>query len=51
MKIVLLPDDGIGAEVVAAAARVLRELPLELELEERPFGGAAIRESGGPLPP
>ncbi|HEY7562693.1 MAG TPA: 3-isopropylmalate dehydrogenase [Gaiellaceae bacterium] len=50
MKIVLLPGDGIGPEVAAAAARVLRELPLDLELEERVFGGAAIRETGEPLP-
>ena len=51
MRIVLLPGDGIGAEVCAAAAFVLRELPLELELEEHLFGGAAIREAGDPLPP
>ena len=51
MKVVLLPGDGIGAEVAAAAARVLRELPMELELEEHLFGGAAIREAGLPLPP
>jgi 3-isopropylmalate dehydrogenase len=50
VKIVLLPGDGIGPEVAAAAARVLRELPLDLELEERVFGGAAIRETGEPLP-
>ena len=51
MRIVLLPGDGIGPEVAAAAARVLRELPLDLDLEERLFGGAAIRETGDPLPP
>ena len=51
MKVVLLPGDGIGAEVSAVAARVLRELPLRLELEEHLFGGAAIRETGDPLPP
>jgi 3-isopropylmalate dehydrogenase len=50
VKVVLLPGDGIGPEVTAAAARVLAELPLQLELEERPFGGAAIRETGDPLP-
>jgi 3-isopropylmalate dehydrogenase len=50
MKIVCLPGDGIGPEVAAAAVRVLRELPVELELEERPFGGVAIHESGNPLP-
>ena len=51
MRIVLLPGDGIGPEVAAAAARVLRELPLDLDLEERLFGGAAIQETGDPLPP
>jgi 3-isopropylmalate dehydrogenase len=50
VRIVLLPGDGIGPEVVAAAARVLRELPVDLDLEERLFGGAAIRETGEPLP-
>jgi len=51
VRVVLLPGDGIGAEVSAVAARVLRELPLRLELEEHLFGGAAIRETGDPLPP
>ncbi len=50
MRIALLPGDGIGPEVTTAAARVLRELPLELELEEHPFGGAAIHATGDPLP-
>ncbi len=50
MRVVCLSGDGIGAEVMRAAERVLRALPLELELEARPFGGAAIREAGDPLP-
>ncbi|MGH3034389.1 MAG: 3-isopropylmalate dehydrogenase [Gaiellaceae bacterium] len=50
MRVVVLPGDGIGPEVAAAAVRVLEALPLDLELEERPFGGAAIRETGDPLP-
>jgi 3-isopropylmalate dehydrogenase len=50
VRIALLPGDGIGPEVAAAAARVLRELPLDLELEEHLFGGAAIDETGEPLP-
>jgi 3-isopropylmalate dehydrogenase len=48
MKVVLLPGDGIGPEVMASAERVLSSLPLELET--LPFGGAAIREHGTPLP-
>jgi 3-isopropylmalate dehydrogenase len=51
VKVVLLPGDGIGPEVAAAAAHVLRELPLVLELEEHLFGGAAIHATGDPLPP
>jgi 3-isopropylmalate dehydrogenase len=51
VRIVLLPGDGIGPEVAAASARVLAELPLDLDLEERVFGGAAIHETGDPLPP
>jgi 3-isopropylmalate dehydrogenase len=51
VRIALLPGDGIGPEVTAAAARVLRELPLDLELEEHLFGGAAIHATGDPLPP
>ena len=51
MRVALLPGDGIGPEVAAAAARVLRELPVELELEEHLFGGAAIHATGEPLPP
>jgi 3-isopropylmalate dehydrogenase len=50
MRIASLPGDGIGPEVTAAATHVLRELPLDLELDEHLFGGAAIRETGEPLP-
>ncbi|HEU5363075.1 MAG TPA: 3-isopropylmalate dehydrogenase [Gaiellaceae bacterium] len=50
MKIVCLPGDGIGPEVAAQALRVLRELPLDAEVAELPFGGAAIDASGEPLP-
>ena len=50
VKIVLLPGDGIGPEVAAAASRILDELPVELEVEEHLFGGAAIHAIGDPLP-
>ncbi|HEY4347995.1 MAG TPA: 3-isopropylmalate dehydrogenase [Gaiellaceae bacterium] len=50
-RIVCLPGDGIGPEVIAEAIRVLEALPLELEISEHPFGGAAIDEVGDPLPP
>jgi 3-isopropylmalate dehydrogenase len=49
-RIALLPGDGIGPEVAAEAVRVLEALPLELEIAELAFGGAAIDTSGEPLP-
>ena len=48
MKVVCLPGDGIGPEVMAAAMRVLEPLPLELESHS--FGGDAIHRFGQPLP-
>ena len=50
MKVVVLPGDGIGPEVAREAVRALEALVPEVELDERPFGGAAIRECGDPLP-
>jgi 3-isopropylmalate dehydrogenase len=50
-RIVCLPGDGIGPEVATEAIRVLESLPLDLEIEIRPFGGAAIDATGEPLPP
>jgi 3-isopropylmalate dehydrogenase len=50
-RIVCLPGDGIGPEVAAEALRVLESLPLEFDIENRLFGGAAIDATGEPLPP
>ena len=50
MRVVCLSGDGIGPEVAAAARWVLEALVPELELEDRPFGGVAIRAGGDPLP-
>ncbi|MEX2239173.1 MAG: 3-isopropylmalate dehydrogenase [Burkholderiales bacterium] len=50
MKIAVLPGDGIGKEIMAQAARVLRRLALPLELEEAPVGGAGYEAAGDPLP-
>ncbi|KIK67799.1 hypothetical protein GYMLUDRAFT_68823 [Collybiopsis luxurians FD-317 M1] len=55
-RIVVLPGDGIGPEVVAEATKVLEAVnslssDFELKLEKRIFGGAAIEEVGEPLPP
>jgi 3-isopropylmalate dehydrogenase len=48
--IACLPGDGIGPEVLDEAVRVLEQLPVEVEVQRLPFGGAAIDESGTPLP-
>ena len=50
MKVVCLPGDGIGPEVMATAKEVLAVLAPDLELEDRPFGGRAILDEGTPLP-
>jgi len=54
MKILILPGDGIGPEVVEEAVRVLRAVDqrfgLGIELEWALLGGAAIDEHGVPLP-
>ena len=53
-KVVILPGDGIGPEIVAEARRVLAHVDethgLGLAIEERVFGGAAWDQSGDPLP-
>jgi len=53
-KILILPGDGIGPEIVAEAKKVLDTLRadygLEVEVEEALVGGAAIDATGSPLP-
>ncbi|MGD2083723.1 MAG: 3-isopropylmalate dehydrogenase, partial [Chromatiales bacterium] len=53
-KILVLPGDGIGPEIVAEALKVLEvlrgELGLDIELEQALVGGAAIDAEGDPLP-
>ena len=53
-KILVLPGDGIGPEIMAEAVKVLREVDtrfaLDLELEYGLLGGAAIDTTGVPLP-
>ena len=53
-RIVLLPGDGIGPEVIAAARSVLEALAsrdrLSVTLDEALIGGAAIDATGEPLP-
>jgi 3-isopropylmalate dehydrogenase len=54
-RIAVLPGDGIGPEVIAAAVRVLQRIAQrhghDFTLEHSPFGGVAIDEFADPLPP
>ena len=53
-KILVLPGDGIGPEIVAEALKVLEALrgtaDAEFEIEHAPIGGEAIDVHGAPLP-
>lgn len=53
-KVVLLPGDGIGPEVIGEAVKVLRAVGEVyghvFEFTEQPIGGIAIDLSGNPLP-
>jgi 3-isopropylmalate dehydrogenase len=53
-KVLLLPGDGIGQEVVAAATEVMKAAAQQsgcnLEISEALIGGAAIDATGEPLP-
>jgi 3-isopropylmalate dehydrogenase len=53
-NIVVLPGDGVGREVTAAAQHVLRAaeelFDIDLRFTEKPIGGAAIDSTGDPLP-
>jgi 3-isopropylmalate dehydrogenase len=48
-KIVTLPGDGIGPEILPAAQQVLARVADDLEYEEHLFGGASIDEHGTAL--
>lgn len=50
MKICVLPGDGIGLEIMAEAARVLKALDLKVEIEEALLGGCAVDATGSPYP-
>jgi len=53
-KILILPGDGIGPEIVAQAVKVLdclnRDFALGVEMEHALLGGAAYDATGKPLP-
>ncbi len=54
MKILVLPGDGIGSEIVSQAVRVLEKIqssPGEIELSHGVLGGAAYDQYGHPYPP
>ena len=48
-KVILLPGDGIGPEIMAPAIEVLGAVGAEFEFEEHAFGGAAIDAHGTAL--
>ncbi len=48
-KIILLPGDGIGPEIMRSALEVLNAIGADLDYEEHLFGGAAIDAHGTPL--
>ncbi len=54
LKITVLAGDGIGVEVTREAVRVLRAVARQhgynLQFQDQLIGGAAIRETGYPLP-
>jgi isocitrate dehydrogenase (NAD+) len=50
-RITLIPGDGIGPEVAAAAVRVLSATGLDLQWETEQAGAGAVGEHGTALPP
>lgn len=53
MKVLILPGDGIGPEIVAQAKKVLNQLIAEglaVQISEAPLGGAAYDAYGAPYP-
>jgi 3-isopropylmalate dehydrogenase len=49
-RILLLPGDGIGPEIMAEVEKLLAAFPIEISLEKGLLGGAAIDATGEPLP-
>lgn len=50
MRVVCLPGDGIGPEVMAEAVRVLSVLAPDLSIESHPIGASALAACGDALP-
>ncbi|MEJ2742790.1 MAG: 3-isopropylmalate dehydrogenase [Gammaproteobacteria bacterium] len=49
-RILLLPGDGIGPEIVAEAQKLLSVLPMAMSVESALLGGVAVDVTGQPLP-
>ena len=49
-KVAVLPGDGIGAEVIDEAVKVLKATGVSFEFEDGLLGGSAYDETGDPLP-
>jgi isocitrate dehydrogenase (NAD+) len=49
-RITLIPGDGIGPEVSAAAQRVVRAAGIDVEWDIQPAGAAVMEREGTPLP-
>lgn len=49
-KVVVLPGDGIGPEVIASALEVLKEVAPDVTFEEQSLGGGAYDKYGDPFP-
>ena len=50
-RVLVIPGDGIGAEIMPHAVRVLQALRVDFEFDYADMGGCAIDEHGTPLPP
>ena len=54
-KVLVLPGDGIGPEIIGEAVKLLEALnatgEVAIELSHALVGGAAYDETGDPLPP
>ena len=55
LRITVLPGDGVGPEVTREAVKVLRTVRdcggCDVQFREALIGGAAVRQTGSPLPP
>ena len=50
-RVLVIPGDGIGAEIMPHVERVLRALDVAIEISHADMGGCAIDKHGSPLPP